>query len=267
MSLTAEFIDTAEGRLFVVERAPLDPRGGTTLLVSPLGDEMNKSRALFTQLGISLAREGRALIVVDLFGTGDSEGNFEDASIERWSKNLDALATWSSQRGYAIDSIVAVRFGCLLAAHWARNTNRQFASTVFWQPVLNGAQIVSQWLRVRVAASMFDGNSKVTGAELESELKEGRSLEIGGYPLTSSFASELRSLDLTRLLCAGLGDLHLFEIGSGLECSPAMSRLAQTREFRQMSMIAGDAFWSATEIVQNPELIARTVDALLCRKR
>jgi exosortase A-associated hydrolase 2 len=262
-SLAAQFIDTPEGRLFVVEHSPSEgARDKTTLLVPPLGDEMNKSRALFAQLGKTLSEVGRTLVLGDLYGTGDSEGDFATASIDLWSKNLDALVAWAETRGSPIDSIVAVRFGCLLASHWVRNSGRDVSATAFWQPTVTGAQIVNQWLRLRVAASMFDGDEKTTSVELDRRLDEGQSLEVGGYLLTPALARDLRSLQLSDLLCSGLGALSLFEVGSAAECSPAVRQLGQGRDIRQMSVVAGDAFWSATEIVRNPVLVARTVDAL-----
>lgn len=263
VSLAAHFLETAEGRLFVVERGPADGVcGSVVLLIPPLADEMNKSRALITQLASAVANEGHTLIVADLYGTGDSEGNFEDASIDIWSRNLDALADWISERGLQLRSIVAIRFGCLLAAYWIGASNRRVHSTVFWQPTTTGANIVNQWLRMRVAASVFDGTRKVTRAELVERLDAGETLEIGGYLLTQSISKQLNALELSGRVVPAMGQVHVFEVGSGTECSLAMRQLAHERGDCSVQMVPGDPFWMATELVQNPTLVRNTVHAL-----
>jgi exosortase A-associated hydrolase 2 len=223
---------------------------------------MNKSRALITQLAKAVASEGHAFVVADLYGTGDSEGNFEDASIDIWSKNLDAVADWISERGLQLRSIVAIRFGCLLAGYWIGGSDRRVHSSVFWQPATSGASIVNQWLRMRVAASVFDGTKKVTRSELVERLDVGDTLEIGGYLLTPSMSRQLNSLELRKLVGSAMGQIHVFEVGSGAECSPAIQQLAHERGDCRTRMVPGDPFWMATEIVQNPTLVRNTVDAL-----
>ena len=264
MSLAAQFIETPQGRLFVVERAPVSKDlGNVVLCVQPLAEEMNKARSLIAELGAALAREGATLIVADLYGTGDSEGDFQDASIDLWCRNLDAVADWIAARGMKITSIVAVRFGCMLAARWIKQSARRVSSTVFWQPTTSGSQIVNQWLRLLIAASVFDGQGKRDRRELEAELEAGESLVVGGYVLTPTFASELRALDLRELLGPELGALYLFEVGDATGISVSLMRLMQDHAIRDTAVVPGDAFWTATEIVRNPTLVARTLGVLI----
>jgi exosortase A-associated hydrolase 2 len=263
VQLDARFIDTEDGRLFVVDWSPRAAISqGAVMVVAPLGEEMNKSRKLFSDLGCALAQAGFTLIVADLIGTGDSDGDFEDASMDLWVRNLDAVADWAVKRGLQIDGLLGVRFGCLLAAHWLRARDRRVPCTVFWQPVVDGNQIVRQWLRLRVAASMFDGKGKTTNADLERRLNAGESIDVAGYSLTAEFARELRLLDLTKLLGDHVGRLHVFEIGDPDECSAAVQRMKQEQQAYEIAKVPGDTFWAATEIVRNSHLVTRTAESL-----
>jgi hypothetical protein len=196
-------------------------------------------------------------------GTGDSEGEFSDASIPLWLRNLDAVASWAANRNLRIDTILGVRFGCLLAAQWVHGSRRQLVRSIFWQPTLSGEQIVRQWLRTRVSAAMFDGSAPMTTADLSSRLNDGEALEIGGYLLTPSFAGELRALEMSALLGPGLGQTSIFEIGEGIEISPALGRLQTLHRLDFVARIRGDPFWSSSEIVRNSTLIQSTVRRLM----
>jgi hypothetical protein len=133
---------------------------------------------------------------------------------------------------------------------------------VFWQPVFGGEQVVRQWLRMRVGAAMFDGSGKVSTTDLATRLEGGEVLEIGGYFLTPSLTRELRALDLSELLGPSLGCLHVFEIGEGPDVSAAVQRLAKDHDVGVVERLPGEPFWSATEIVLNPDLVERTVRCL-----
>jgi hypothetical protein len=47
--------------------------------VPPFAEEMNKSRRMIAEVGRRLEGSGVGMLLVDLFGTGDSEGEFAQA--------------------------------------------------------------------------------------------------------------------------------------------------------------------------------------------
>jgi len=75
------FLDGPAGRIFAILRAASDARHAV-LIIPPFGEEMNKSRRQFTEVAQRLVGNGFAVLVVDLYGTGDSEGEFSEASWE-----------------------------------------------------------------------------------------------------------------------------------------------------------------------------------------
>ena len=79
----ADFIETEHGRLFCLLRTPAPAPGQKVVLViPPFAEEMNKSRRMFTLLADALGQQDIALCVFDLFGTGDSSGDFADATLD-----------------------------------------------------------------------------------------------------------------------------------------------------------------------------------------
>ena len=53
-------------------------------MVPPFAEEMNKCRPMVTEVALGLAESGIASIVPDLYGTGDSGGDFSEGDWETW---------------------------------------------------------------------------------------------------------------------------------------------------------------------------------------
>ena len=96
-----QFLDTGAARLFVAEhRPPQDSPPTRWILHLPaFAEEMNKSRAMVSLAARELAKSGSVVIVPDLYGTGDSEGDFAAASWRRWHADVSFLVDWMQSRG------------------------------------------------------------------------------------------------------------------------------------------------------------------------
>lgn len=231
----------------------------------PFAEEMNKCRRQVTQTACVLAEKGCAVLLVDLFGTGDSEGDFAEARWGTWKSDVITAIRWMESEGFSVDSIVATRLGCALAAESLNEAGRSVLSTVFWQPVVSGRQFVTQFLRLQVAASMMDSGGQVTVEELRTRLKEGKSLEIAGYELTQGLWSAIEEANLLSCLSRRLGRLHIIEVGrvqkSGLSVPGQRLMAAARKQDIEVTgqRVPGDPMWAATEIVTNSLLGEATV--------
>ena len=154
--LTAEYIPGTAGRLFCTLHLPDKPTDShvpAVLVVPALCDEMNKTRQTLARIGHTLNQAGVALLIPDLYGTGDSEGDFRDASWQQWCDDVLTVVDHYAASGLRIRGMVTVRTGVLLAAAvMPRLPVAPLAATVWLQPVLNGDQFLTQMLRVRVLA-------------------------------------------------------------------------------------------------------------------
>ena len=73
------------GRRFAVYHAPaVDQMRGQIVYLHPFAEEMNKSRRMAALQSRALASAGFAVRQLDLLGSGDSEGDFGDASWDLW---------------------------------------------------------------------------------------------------------------------------------------------------------------------------------------
>lgn len=265
--LRPAFIEGERGKLFALLRKPAQPSPGV-LIVPPFAEEMNKSRHLFTEVAHRLAASGVAVAIVDLFGTGDSEGEFAEADWEVWKSDLAAAANWCAAQGIQIKAMLGMRLGCALACEMSRETALALQRCVFWQPVLSGSRALDQFLRLRVAASMMQRDGKETLASLRSLLRNGGSVCVAGYDVNAKLAAQLDNVSLTQALHHGLGAVSWIELvraADALPPKPALDAIAQAQAAGvavELQTVQGEPFWSAVELGRNPALIERTVAAL-----
>jgi len=127
---------------------------------------------------------------------------------------------------------------------------------------------MTQFLRLRVAASMMSSNSKETVESLKARLEAGESLQIAGYQLVPDLWRSFQPADLKSLLHSGLGQLEIMEVGRSKDgaLSVAGQRLVEVAQVADIpvsgSRVPGEPFWTATEIVTNPQLTELTVACL-----
>ena len=202
IAVSAEFLAVSSRRIFILEHnSPTLPCSESLIVVPPLAEEMNRSRRMFTLLGQRLAAAGIVTTVVDLAGTGDSDGEFGDATWEAWLDDLDAVTVRALAGGCRRLWLCGLRLGALLALDFvARRAPAPDTRLLLWQPIIEGSAALTQFLRLRLAECMRAGAPpKETTRELRERLRAGESLEVAGYMLNPALGAAIDGLSWTRL--------------------------------------------------------------------
>ncbi len=189
------FLDTPGGRIFAVHHAPLSARGHV-LCVPPFNEEMNRCRSMLTLQARSLAAAGYGTLVIDLHGTGDAAGNYVDGRCGNWLDNIGAGVQWLVANGGCV-ALLGIRLGVMLASEWLRLNPDRRCALVAWQPVTDGKQYMTQFLRMRIAANMDRTDvPKETTTSMRDQLARGVPVEVGGYEIHPELA---RAIDARQL--------------------------------------------------------------------
>jgi exosortase A-associated hydrolase 2 len=235
------------------------------LVLPAFAEEMNKCRRMVTEVALGLVDCGVAVVVPDLMGTGDSGGDFSDATWHGWLGDVARTAKWSADQGFPVTATLAIRTGCALAAAAiATGLLPPVGHSVFWQPVFDGDRFLTQFLRLRLAANLA-GDRKESLVDLRSRLASGETIKVAGYSLSGQLAAELSLLVAPALLPAGLGEIAWFEVGreaNGPLPTSSQSVIERTREQDgavRERLFAGEPFWATSEIVVVPEMIGATI--------
>lgn len=263
------FLSSAAGRIFCVYFPPQGREAGRSVLFfPPFAEELNKSRRMIALQARSLARRGVGVLIPDLYGTGDSEGDFGDARWHIWRQDLAAAGTWLQARSDGEVVYWGQRLGTLLAMAAIAGDGPPPAKTVLWQPIAKGASYLTQFLRLRLAADMMRGGETLTSDDVRRELQSGMTVEIAGYNLHPELAAAIDSLDLAASPSPHAPVAWMEVVAAPDRPIAQVSRriIEQWRGAGAMVetvAVAGDAFWSTPEITQVPALIEATVQQVL----
>ncbi|MDQ2695688.1 MAG: hydrolase 2, exosortase A system-associated [Pseudomonadota bacterium] len=259
------FVEGAAGRLFqqYFPPDPAAPGRGQVLYIHPFAEEMNKSRRMAALQARRFAAAGYGVLLPDLYGCGDSGGDFADARWETWMDDLRRSVDGMRARHDAPLHLWGLRLGALLAACLAREL--EAARLILWQPVLTGEQMLTQFLRLRLAASLMQGGQQ-TVAWLRGQLAAGQTLEVAGYDLHPQLAA---ALDRARLLpppAATPVDWLDLVAAADRPPSPASRRLVEAWRAAGVAVnhrtVVGEPFWGTQEISVVPQLLDATAAGL-----
>jgi len=248
---------------------------GMVLYVHPFAEEMNKSRRMAALQARAFAQEGYSVLQIDLLGCGDSSGNFGDATWQDWINDVVQGCHWLLNRvntqvvpGKSPLWLWGLRAGCLLAVDAATQLNYP-CNFLFWQPPAIGKSLMQQFLRLKVAGNMLDGQSKGVMQAMRLKLASGSPVEIAGYLLSPDLASGLEQAALLPPFREGqVRRVEWFELSmlEGASLNPVSEKAIV--EWRQSGfdtcthIVRGPAFWQTTEIEDAPALISATTAAL-----
>lgn len=270
------------------------PVRGCVLVAPAFAEEMNRCRAMVSLLARRLGDLGIATLVLDPFGTGDSAGEFSQATWGQWRADLLLGVDWLDRHGGGCTAVLGIRLGAIMAAHIARE-RPQVRRLVLWQPVLNGKTFYTQFLRIRLAAEMNQATRAKSTNELRQISLRGEVLEVSGYEIGPALAGELDTLAFDAATLPSSLSIGWLEVQAGVadisedadagakdnriappaaEGTPSVALLpastAAVAKLKahgiavEMQVVVGPAFWHVHERELAPELIEAS--AAYCEK-
>lgn len=257
------FLQAAPGKRFCLYHPPQGAVRGMVLHVPAHAEEMNKSRRMVARQSRLLAQRGFGVLLLDLYGCGDSEGDAGDARWEIWRADVACALDWLRTQADVAPTLWGLRLGALLALDVARQ-RPGLASLLLWQPVTDGAAYLTQFLRLRLAADMLAagrGKSEAGGVDaLRRRLAGGAALEIAGYTLAPALAAAIDAMALAGM-AAPKCPVHWLDLAPQAGRAMPQARAATAARCVEggwrlsTQTVQGPAFWSSQEIAEAPMLL------------
>lgn len=263
------FLLRSGGQRLAVLHRPADGVAlrGAVLHVHAFAEEMNKARRMVSLQAQALAEAGYAVLLLDLGGCGDSSGDFDDATWSGWIDDVLGGCDWLRCKWPEAPLwLWGLRGGALLASAAAAQLSPPAIGLLLWQPSTSGQQHLSQFLRLKVAANLVDGQAKATLDRVRDQLANGQSVEIAGYSLSRALAEGLGAAMLVPPSVPGR--LVWLELSSrpAPTLAPASDKpLSLWRSAGwQVDALAlpGPPFWQTIEVEDAPALLVATMRAL-----
>lgn len=246
--------------------APGQPARGGIVYVHPFAEELNKSRHVAAAQARAFAAAGYSVLQIDLFGCGDSSGDFGEARWPIWHNDLHLACAWLAQRVDGPLTLWGLRLGALLALDFASRAPLPVARLLLWQPELDGRRCIDRFLRLRLAGRLLASGEREAPGHARAELAAGRPVEVAGYLLAPALAQAIDDAN-AGALAPQVPAYWLDYQGPEQAGAPAVPPLArQWREHGAAVHVAtfGDGpFWHSGELLACPQLLQAT--RALCR--
>jgi exosortase A-associated hydrolase 2 len=260
------FLPSSAGRIFCIYHQPSGDvqTWGNVLVVPGFNEEMNRCRSMVTIQAQALARQGLGTLVIDLYGTGESDGEYGDARWDTWLEDIRCATAWLDDQSGGCVALLGIRLGFPLAVSAVRNVPKTRA-LIAWQGVADGKSYFTQFMRMKMAANMDRTDiPKETSGSMRAQLAAGSSIEIAGYEINPELSMALDNLKLAELLPPETSKVIWFEKAVEPESvlSPASEKLLDSWQKSgrtiETQFFDGPAFWALHDRFIAPDLVTKT---------
>lgn len=179
------------------------PVRGAAVLCPPWGLEYFVSHRILRRLATRLSEDGYHVLRFDYFGSGDSAGEREEGDLGTWlddaSVAVDELRDLS---GMPTVATIGIRLGAVIGRRLA-TTRPDVRSVVMWDPILNGAEYVSELLTTQAEIDRW------SLSPLPIRRPDGV-LEVLGNPLTPAMRRSIEAITVADFAVPPATRLALF---------------------------------------------------------
>ncbi|MBD3868849.1 MAG: alpha/beta fold hydrolase [Acidobacteria bacterium] len=199
MSERPLFFPGSSGKLFGVLHDPGSTAGrGGFVLCAPGFEEKLWAHRVLVNAARELAACGYTVLRFDYAGHGDSDGTFEDGTVESRLEDIMAATRYLRETS-GVDAIhlLGLRFGATLAALAAERDPDAFRSLVLWAPIARGGTHMQELLRINLATQMAVYKEIRTNRKAMAEAMEaGELVNVDGYGLSGAMFGQASAIDL-----------------------------------------------------------------------
>lgn len=194
MGITPLYFGDSDRKLYGVFHHPAKrrPAAPAVLLFNPFGEEAIRSNRIFRQIAERLSRAGAPVLRFDYYGSGDSAGDCAELDFDGMARDAataqDELEAMTGARRF---SWIGLGLGGAVAMRAAIEANPKPTQLILWDPVLRGADYLSDLRRTHIAA--LSNALDLPAARVERDTPKSP-MDLGGamgFALSESMRSQL----------------------------------------------------------------------------
>ena len=199
MTETPFFFSNVSYRLFGVLHEPKNRSNKAGFVFChAFAEEKLWSHRVFVNFARELAQRGYTVLRFDYMGHGDSQGHFEDSSIETRLSDIKCAIKTLKEKDGSIKNVglLGLRFGSTLAAISAEMEN-DISHLVLWEPIINGSKYMKDLLRINISTqSAIYKEIRHNSEALIQMMKEGKKVNVDGYEIVFPLYEQMIKIDL-----------------------------------------------------------------------
>jgi len=255
MKIEPLFFQSQNGRrLCGVWRASTPAPGNCWIICPPFAEEEKSAHRTLVELADSLFAKGDAVLGFAYSGTGDSDGEFENASLTNWCEDILNACEYSRARHpQSALGLIGLRLGASLAAQVAEQIGAD--NIILIEPILRGRSFLMQLgARKKLRAMMTEEEGGSQKAEVRSQ--DAKFEDLDGWPLGETLREELRVLDLSSHPPKIKGGVLALQVSPREQISPALEQFARAlNEGASTQAVVMPPFWNRLDHVDSSPLI------------
>jgi pimeloyl-ACP methyl ester carboxylesterase len=260
-----EFFGPGPSKLFGCLHAPLHRPLGGLVVCCPLHAEFLKNYRREVDLARSLAGRGIAVQRFHYRGTGNSEGEAEEATFDTMCEDvMFAAERLMDKTGVTNLAFLGTRWGGLTAAAVARRFDG--VPLALWEPVTDPRRNFTQIYRAALIPELKEGGARALEEPPIRQLERNGSLDILGYSIYWSQYERAVEQSLEGLLGEDPRPILFVQISRRDELRGEYARLqARLKEsgfsITNRIVAGGETWWFASEPSQAALLSDALIDA------
>lgn len=247
MDETPFFFPVADQELFgIIHRPSATPSRVGFVFCHPFAEEKLWAHRVYVSLARDLAARGHTVLRFDHMGHGDSDGEFQDASVETHLRDIEAAVgrLWADVPGLDEVVLLGLRLGATFAAMSAERIPG-ISRLVLWDPVVNGDRYMQEALRSNLTSQLAAyGKVLQDRKALVESLSAGNPINVDGYELGREFFEQASAIDLSSGSTTFRGDVLILQVGkSGQPARKDLLALKDRFSGAQLELCVEEPFW------------------------
>lgn len=196
---TPFFFKNGAYNLFGVLHEPVEVKQREGFVfVHPFAEEKLWAHLAYVNFARKLTGLGYPVLRFDVMGHGDSDGDFEETTIETQLSDIRRAINTLRSRFPSVEGVnlLGLRFGATLAAISAESLP-DIKKLVLWDPIVDGAKYMQEMLRINLTTqTAVYKEIRHTRDALVQMMKEGQTVNIDGYEMSYVLFQQASAVNL-----------------------------------------------------------------------
>lgn len=247
MAETPFFFKNGPCRLFGILHEPKGRRRKEGFVFcAPFAEEKLWAHRVMLNFARILANEGYAVLRFDYMGNGDSDGKFEESTLETMLSDTQCAIRTLREKSIEVDwvNLLGLRLGAAIAATSASN-ERDVHNLILWDPIVKGASYMREMLRINLStqAAVYKKILHSTDALIQM-MKDGKTVNVDGYEMAWPLYEQIAAVDMLAGNNSHDARVLIVQIirreGTG---SPIIVKLNEKYENSRAAIVVEEPFW------------------------
>lgn len=230
------------------------------VLIHPFAEEKKSAHRIGVELSRRLCGEGFPVLMFDLRGCGDSEGDFASVRLTDWLTDMEcAIDMFRQSTGTTTVGLIGLRFGAYLSGYYAAKRG-QVGLCVWIEPVLKPVDYLRKSLRHKLMKELCTEGKVVSNRnDLLQDLEHNRRIDFDGYEIGSPLFRDLMQAQEKEVVLKGMPEIPvelLVSVSMNGRVSKALQEVALLKPGMRMESVCMELFWNKVDEVEGEGLIS-----------